>query len=84
MVCGLYIPNRLLAEWHGANSYVQELNDCVVSHAIQISSDRIEGRLRRQAGTVINNLRGKSTIKKEQYMEKSYLLQVQFTLHIIH
>ena len=81
MVCGLSIPNWLLVEWHGAESYVQELNNHVVRHALQIksTSQRVEGRLRCQSGSVFNSMLSKSRRKKENFLEKSYLLQVYYT-----
>ena len=62
MVCGLCIPNWLLAEWRdddGSDSYIEKLNYSVVGHAMQVkpTSERIEGRLQRQAGSVVSDIK---------------------------
>ena len=53
LACGLAIPCSLLMSWRKEEgSYVEQLNDAIRGHAIQIKSpcERVEGRLHCKIG----------------------------------
>ena len=79
VVTVLEIPCSLLHEWHKSKkSYVDQLNHHIKSHAMQLQEpcQRVEGRLRREAGTISTNIFKASRHNKAKIMAKKYLLKV--------
>ena len=80
-VCCLSVPNSLLYKWHYKTKrqgtlYVDLLNGSIIGHAIRIRSDRIEGRLRRQASQVKSRVEKGTRRGKEKTMREVYYMTV--------